>query len=245
MQNTCGLPQFELSQQHLIASIGQVAFGLIELALRIEHIDIDANSHLVAHLVGFERALAGQERSFQCLDLGMTGLNAQKGRACRLLHRAARIIELGACFVLERHGLLDAVLYGKTGEQRHIHHHADLRRIGVRACREVGHHGAIGVAIDHITRLQIHGGFVSGLGLLGLQLRNVERQLGLAQLRLCAQGLIHPALHIVWLDLGQGHRRCQGHGLNADAAYQLIQSHALDLKFVLRRDLLGGYQVEA
>ena len=86
---------------------------------------------------------------------------------------------------------------------------------------------------------------MAGLGLLRVQSGDVQGQLGLAQLGLGGQGLVHPDLHIVGLHPGQGQRRSQRCGLNADAAHELIQGHALDLKVILRSDFLGRDQIEA
>ena len=86
--------------------------------------------------------------------------------------------------------------------RRHIHHYAYLGRIGSIAQWDGRSHGTIGIAIDDIACLEVDRGLVARLGFLRVELGDVQSQLGLAQLRLAEQCRIHPALHIVWRDLG-------------------------------------------
>jgi hypothetical protein len=72
VQRAVGLAQLEVAQQHVVARLRQVALGLEQLALRVEHVDVDAHTHLVAELVGVERTLAGGLGRFQRLDLART-----------------------------------------------------------------------------------------------------------------------------------------------------------------------------
>lgn len=57
-QSAGGLTQFELAQQDVITCLGQITFGLEQLALAVEYIDVDANTHLISQLVGIQGALA-------------------------------------------------------------------------------------------------------------------------------------------------------------------------------------------
>jgi hypothetical protein len=54
---TC-LAQTQVAQQQVVTRLRQIAFGLEQLALRIQHVDVDAHAELVAQLVGVRRALA-------------------------------------------------------------------------------------------------------------------------------------------------------------------------------------------
>ena len=172
-------------------------------------------------------------------------MHAKECRARALLHIAARIIELSAGLVFQRHGLLDAVLYGKACKQRHVHHHANLGGVGARASGQAGGHKAIGVAIDGIAGLQVDGWLVAGFGFFRIELGNVQCQLGLAQLGLAGQCGIDPALHIVWRDIWQSQWRGKAGGDGADAAHQLVKCDVLDLQIILRGDLLRRDQIKA
>ena len=62
LQHPSGLTQFQLSQQHVIAGFGQVALGLEELALAVQHVDVDAHAHLIAQFVGVQRRFGSKLR---------------------------------------------------------------------------------------------------------------------------------------------------------------------------------------
>ena len=70
-QRAVGLAQAQATDQHVVARLGQVAFGLEQLALCIQHIDVDAHADLVAEFVGIQRALARSFGGFQRLDLAL------------------------------------------------------------------------------------------------------------------------------------------------------------------------------
>ena len=244
IEHASGLAQLEPAGQQLIAGQRQVTPGLIDLGLGVEYINIDTHTDFVAKLVGFQGAFAGGQRGLQCVDLGLGRLHAQKGGAHVLLGAALGVGQLSAGFFFQGNGFLHPVLYGEARKQGHVHHYADIGGVGAVVERHLRRHRAIGVAVDHIGRLQVHGGLVAGLGFLGFQLGNIQRHLGLANLRLLGESLIDPGLHV------RRHQRCQLDGLgqrqrlNAHAADQLVQRHLLDLQVVLRSHFLGRGQIK-
>jgi hypothetical protein len=127
-----GLAQLELAQQHVVACHGQVALGLEQLALGVEHVDVDAHAHLVAQLVGVQRALAGLLGGLQGLDLAHARLHAKEGAARGLGHVAAGGFQVGLGLLFQRQGFLHAVLHGKAGKQRQVQRHAHGGVVGAR-----------------------------------------------------------------------------------------------------------------
>ena len=54
------LTQPQGAQQHVVPRACEVALGLVQLALRVEHVDVDADADAVAELRGLERAEIGR-----------------------------------------------------------------------------------------------------------------------------------------------------------------------------------------
>ncbi len=69
LEASAGLFEPQLAQQDIVTGFGQVALGLEQLALAVEHIDVDAHAHLVAQFVRVQSALAGGFGRLQGLDL--------------------------------------------------------------------------------------------------------------------------------------------------------------------------------
>src|SRR5688500_4643326 len=61
--------QAQLVGDGVVARYGQVAPRRENLLLGVEHVDVDAHAHLVAELVGIQRALRGHQRLLQRPDL--------------------------------------------------------------------------------------------------------------------------------------------------------------------------------
>ena len=101
-QRAVGLAQLQVAQQHVVARQREVALGLEQLALRIEHVDVDAHAHLVAQPVGVQRALARGFGRFQRLHLALARDQAEVGRARGLRDAAAGRFEVGARLFLQR-----------------------------------------------------------------------------------------------------------------------------------------------
>ena len=66
-ERAVGLAQFQRTQQDIVTSFGQPGFGVKQDALRIEHVDVDAHTHLVTEPGGIKCALAGGFGRFQYL----------------------------------------------------------------------------------------------------------------------------------------------------------------------------------
>ena len=88
LECAAGLAQLELAQQDVVTGFGQIALGLVQLALAVEHIDVDFDTHLVAEFVGIQSSLAGGLGRFEGLDLAQTRLQPQIGGAGGLRHLA-------------------------------------------------------------------------------------------------------------------------------------------------------------
>ena len=95
------LAQLQQAKQQLVSGMCQVFLRLEKLALGVEHVQIDAHTYLVAEHIGFQRTLAGSDRSFQCLDLFIGRLHAKEGRAHGLGDLASGAFQICAGFFLE------------------------------------------------------------------------------------------------------------------------------------------------
>ena len=242
-QRAVGLSQFQVAQQHVVARLREVALGLIELALRIQHVDVDAHAHLVTQPVRIERALARRLRRFQRLDLARARHQPQVGRARCLRHAAAGRFELLLRLLLERQRFLDAVFGCEPGEQRQVEHHADGRCVDARADRAGAR--AARVARHVVAEVGVERRLVTGFGLLYFETRDIEPEPCLANGRVHVFGLQDPCVDVGRQRRRQHDRRSQRRRRAARSPDQLVEHDLLHLQVVLGSDLLRDDQVVA
>lgn len=89
-QRAVSLTQTQATDQHVVTRFGQVAFGLEQLALGVQHVNVDAHANLVTQAVGFQSDLTGLLSSLEGFDLTLTGNHAKNAVrvACATLRRA-------------------------------------------------------------------------------------------------------------------------------------------------------------
>jgi len=76
----------------------------VQLALRIQHVDVDTHANLIARLVRIERGLRRHHRRLERLHLRQPGSHAQIGRTRVERRLTASVVEIGCGFFLQRCG---------------------------------------------------------------------------------------------------------------------------------------------
>ena len=227
-------------EQHVVARPRQVAPGLVQLALRVEHVDVDADADPVAELGRLERELARRLGGLERLHLRRARLQRVVGLRVVCDHRAARRLEVVARALLEDERLADPVLDRAAAVERHVDLEADAAdRVVAGDVR--GDRAAPALHRGH----RIDGRQALRARLLGLELGDVEGDAGPANRRMLLGGA---ADEVVDRDRRRRRQRDR-HGelarLDVAAADQLIERDPLGDEVVVGGDLLRRRQVEA
>jgi hypothetical protein len=119
--------------QRIQPGLGQFLTGVEQLALRVQHIDVDAHADFVAQLVRIHRRLRGGDRRLVGLDLGQAGTDAKIGLARVQCRGAARIVEVGGRLFLQGHGFAILGNGRAAREQGNRQLHADGVALAVGA----------------------------------------------------------------------------------------------------------------
>ena len=182
----------------------------------IEHVDVDAHAHLVAELVGIERALAGNSRCLVGPHLSECRIHAHKRCTGALRHIALRCFQIRARLVFERQGFFDAILNRVAGKQGHVD--VETHRVGVGARKQRRGHTAI-VGCSLVAGHQIHGRPIGCIGLLGFQAGHFQREVELTDNGVLGLTDGQPFVHVGGRKLGKIEIRRNGQWLDIGLAH--------------------------
>ena len=237
MQGAHGGFELELAEDVVVASLGQIALGRIELLLGIQHVHVGSHPHLLAQPGGIERTLARHQRLFQCLDLSHAAGHAKKslaglqgGLPVAQIQILPGFFLVGQCFA--HLGIDTAALVNRQGQ---------LQADGLTG-NGAGDQIA-GIAVLTVARHQVKGGIVPGT--VPFHFLRGDCQCGAldCDLRALLFGPCDPFCHIVGLGQDQGKLVIQRIEMRWNLAEDQLQSAVPDFEIILRGDFLSRGEV--